>query len=64
MKVRDLKQKLIDTGDARLHEDSPSDMFWGVKGKDMLGKLLMEVRDKLREHDKFKCDRDFDLFGY
>lgn len=44
----DLKEKLLATGDARLHEDSPTDMFWGVKGKDMLGKLLMEVREELR----------------
>lgn len=44
-----LKKKLLDTGDAILHEDSPSDMFWGKKGKDMLGKLLMEVRDELRK---------------
>ncbi len=45
----ELKQKLLDTGDAKLHEDSPTDMFWGVKGKDMLGKLLMEVREKLKK---------------
>ena len=44
----DLKQKLLDTGDASLHENSPTDMFWGIKGKDMLGKLLMKVREELR----------------
>ena len=43
-----LRQKLLDTGDAILHEDSPTDMFWGKKGADMLGKLLMEVRDEIR----------------
>ena len=43
-----LKQTLLATGDYTLHEDSPTDMFWGIKGKDMLGKLLMQVRDELR----------------
>ncbi len=44
----DLCIKLLKTGDSNLHEDSPSDLFWGVKGKDRLGKLLMLVRDELR----------------
>ncbi len=44
-----LKNRLLATGDAILHEDSPTDMFWGKKGKDMLGKLLMQVRDELKE---------------
>lgn len=43
----DLKEKLLGTGDALLHENSPSDLFWGVKGKDMLGKLLMQVRQEI-----------------
>lgn len=42
-----LRDKLKNTGDAILHEDSPTDMFWGVKGKDMLGKLLMQVRSEI-----------------
>lgn len=44
----DLKRKLIATGDADIHENSPTDMVWGIKGKDMLGKLLMKVRDELK----------------
>ena len=44
-----LREKLIATENAILHEDSPTDMFWGVKGKDMLGKLLMKVRKELNE---------------
>ncbi len=48
----DLKQKLLETGDAILVEDSKTDRFWGVgkkmNGKNMLGVLLMEIRDKLR----------------
>ncbi len=47
----DLKQKLIDTGDAVLIEDSKTDAFWGIgkkrNGKNMLGILLMQVREEL-----------------
>lgn len=42
-----LKEVLLSTGDARLHEDSPKDIYWGVKGKDRLGILLMVVRGEL-----------------
>ena len=42
-----LGRMLVATGDAVIHEDSPTDLFWGKLGKDMLGKLLMEVRDEL-----------------
>jgi len=44
----ELAQKLLATGNAVLHEDSPTDMFWGKKGRDLLGKLLMQVREELR----------------
>lgn len=44
-----LIEKLLSTGTAKLHEDSPSDMFWGKKGRDMLGKLLMLVRQEIRD---------------
>lgn len=48
----DLKQKLIDTGDAILIEDSKTDNFWGcgrnMRGKNMLGNLLMQVREELK----------------
>ncbi len=44
-----LAKKLLDTGDARLHEDSPTDMYWGVKGLDRMGILLLQVRDELEE---------------
>ena len=42
-----LAAKLLATGNACLHEDSPTDMYWGVKGLDRSGKLLMLVRDEL-----------------
>ena len=48
----DLKEKLLATGDAEIIEASKSDGFWGVgkggHGKNMLGKLLMELRAHLR----------------
>jgi ribA/ribD-fused uncharacterized protein len=44
----DLAEILIGTGDGRLHENSPKDMYWGVQGKDRLGKLLEQVRDEIR----------------
>jgi hypothetical protein len=47
-----LGQALLRTGDAILIEDSPTDMFWGGRlegSQNMLGKLLMEVREELRK---------------
>ena len=45
----ELRQKLLDTENAVLHEDSATDMFWGKLGQDMLGKLLMQVREELKK---------------
>jgi len=47
-----LRNRLLATGDAVLHEDSQHDMFWGKKGKDILGKLLMQVRAECIEEEK------------
>jgi len=44
----DLMEKLIDTDNRPLHENSPSDLYWGVKGQDMLGKLITQVRAQLQ----------------
>jgi len=52
----ELRKKLIETGNAVLHENSPTDMFWGKKGKGMLGKLLMQVRDEIKKEEKEKMD--------
>ena len=45
------RNKLLESKGSLLIEASPFDSFWGEgknkKGKNMLGKLLMEVRDKL-----------------
>jgi ribA/ribD-fused uncharacterized protein len=46
-----LRQALLDTKDAELIEDSPTDHFWGSgasgTGKNWLGKILMDVRKLL-----------------
>jgi N-glycosidase YbiA len=46
---------LLETGDAYIAEDSPSDYIWGIRdaeggftGQNLLGKALMEVRKELR----------------
>lgn len=48
----DLQRELLATGDATLVEASKMDSFWGTgargKGKNMLGQLLIEVREKYR----------------
>lgn len=49
----DVKACLIRTGNKQIIENSPWDSFWGVgkdgHGKNMMGKILTEIRDKLRE---------------
>lgn len=44
---------LIKTGDAEIIEDNPVDSYWSWgkdhKGKNMLGIILMETRDKLKQ---------------
>lgn len=52
-KNNDLKQKLLDTGDAYLEETNTwKDFFYGVCngiGENHLGKLLMQLREQLRK---------------
>ncbi len=47
----ELKERLLNTGDSILIENSKTDGIWGIgksgKGKNMLGKLLMKVREEL-----------------
>lgn len=60
----DILQKLLDTGNALLAECSPFDKKWGIgidindpdrlviakwKGKNLLGRILMEIREELRQ---------------
>lgn len=48
----DLKEKLLNTGDEELVEGNTwHDTYWGVynrKGKNKLGKILMRVREELK----------------
>lgn len=50
--VPELKVRLLATGDAIITEGNYwNDTFWGVcngKGKNVLGKLIMEIRDSIR----------------
>jgi ribA/ribD-fused uncharacterized protein len=49
MQHADLRDLLLSTENATLHENSPHDMFWGIHGKDMLGKVLMQIREEIRD---------------
>jgi hypothetical protein len=48
-----IRETLLSTGDEELIENAPGDYYWGIgktgAGKNMLGKILMEVRQTLRE---------------
>jgi len=50
----ELREQLLSTNDEVLIEDSPVDYYWGCgadgSGKNMLGKVLMEIRSEFR-HD-------------
>jgi len=49
----DLREKLLETGNRELIEDSPDDLFWGIgrdgQGRNELGKALMRLRGRLGE---------------
>jgi N-glycosidase YbiA len=58
-----LTQYLLSTGDAELVENSPYDSFWGRgkdwNGRNMLGKMLMKLRDYIRdENNKDKNNKE------
>jgi len=50
-----LRQLLLSSGDAKLVEHTGNDSYWGDggdgKGRNMLGHILMEVREQLRRED-------------
>jgi N-glycosidase YbiA len=52
----EIKQQLIGTGDAKIVEHTSNDSYWGDggdgSGKNMLGKILMQVRDNYRNNSK------------
>lgn len=47
---KDIYEILIDSGDSKIVEDSPLDSYWGNgrsgTGKNRIGVLLMELREK------------------
>ena len=49
----DIRAVLLSTGDERLVEHTSSDSYWGDggdgTGNNMLGKILMEIRERLRD---------------
>lgn len=49
---QDIQQILLSTGDEEIIENAPGDYYWGIgangSGKNMLGKILMEIRAELR----------------
>ena len=49
----DLRDLLLSTGDAKLVERTENDSYWGDggdgSGKNMLGRILMEIRGELRK---------------
>jgi ribA/ribD-fused uncharacterized protein len=49
----DLTKLLLSTGDAKLVEHTTNDSYWGDggdgSGKNMLGQILMEVREQLKK---------------
>lgn len=49
----DLRQLLLSTGDAKLVEHTTNDAYWGDggdgSGRNMLGRILMEVRQQLSD---------------
>lgn len=51
-KSKDLKERLLATGDSYLEETNTwNDTFWGVckgKGHNHLGKILMKIREELK----------------
>lgn len=48
----EFKEELLATGEAEIIEAAPRDYYWGEgtkkTGKNMLGKLLMELRDRIK----------------
>jgi ribA/ribD-fused uncharacterized protein len=51
----DIRALLLGTGDEELIENAPNDYYWGCgsdgSGRNMLGRILMEVRTALRRQE-------------
>lgn len=48
-----LKNLLLDTNNKEIIENSPYDSYWGIanNGKNILGKILMQVREELKKNN-------------
>ena len=50
---QELRELLLETGDRKIIEHTANDSYWGDgdngTGRNMLGIILMEVRDQLRK---------------
>lgn len=48
----EFKEKLLESGDREIIEDSPYDYYWGCgengTGKNRLGKMLMKLRNQIK----------------
>jgi ribA/ribD-fused uncharacterized protein len=47
---RELAIQLLATGETEIVEDAPEDTFWGVKGENWAGKVVMDARTELKKH--------------
>jgi N-glycosidase YbiA len=51
----EIRNILLSTGDEEIIEHTTYDYYWGYgtngTGKNMLGKILMEIREKLRKSE-------------
>ena len=60
----ELRDLLLSTGEASLVENAPGDYYWGCgkdgTGKNQLGILLMELRDRLRQESQSENGRKSD----
>lgn len=57
-----LQELLLGTGEETIVEAAGRDYFWGAgkdgSGQNWLGKILMEIRDELRESQTETADKD------
>ncbi|MBI5252542.1 MAG: NADAR family protein [Desulfomonile tiedjei] len=59
-----LRELLLSTGDATIVEHTKNDCYWADggagKGKNMLGRILMEARERIRRVDSFSCTEEWE----
>ncbi len=59
-----LRELLLSTGNATIVEHTTNDNYWGDggdgSGKNVLGRVLMEVRERLRKVDGFSCTEEWE----